>query len=58
MFAIGVLKDHGCSMDRLLLGRYASSRDYGRYAIAALRAIEEREMGYAAVLHDGELTDE
>ena len=46
-FAIGALKDHGSVMDRPLLGRYASSRDYGKDAIAALRAIEEREMGYA-----------
>ena len=43
-FAIGVLKDHGSVMDRPLLGRYASSGEYGRDAIAALRAIEEREM--------------
>ena len=46
-FAIGVLKNHGSVMDRPLLGRYASSRDYGRDAIAALRAIEECEMGDA-----------
>ena len=46
-FAIGVLKDHGSVTDRPLLGRYASSGEYGRDAIAALRAIEEREMGYA-----------
>ena len=43
-FAIGVLKDHGSVMDRPLLGRYASSGEYGRDAIAAVRAIEEREM--------------
>ena len=46
-FAIDVLKDHGSVMDRPLLGRYASCREYGREAIAALRAIEEREMGNA-----------
>ena len=46
-FAIGVLKDHGSGMDRPLLGRYASSRDYGKDAIAALRAIEEHETAYA-----------
>ena len=46
-FAIGVLKDHGSVMDRPLLGRYASSGEYGRDAIAALGAIEEREMGNA-----------
>ena len=44
-------------MDRPLLGRYASSGEYGRDAIAALRAIEEREMGYAGG-NDGETTDD
>ena len=44
-FAIGVLRDHGSVMDRPLLGRYASSKDYGKAAIAALRAIEERDIG-------------
>ena len=44
-FAIDVLKHHGSGTDRPPLGRYASSRAYGKDAIAALRAIEGREMG-------------
>ena len=44
-FGIRVLESFGSSSDRSLLRRYASSRDYGGAAIAALRAIEERVTG-------------
>lgn len=41
-FGIGVLEMCGKSSDRMLLRRYASSKEYGEQAIAALRAIEAR----------------
>ena len=44
-FGIRVLERYGNGSDRLLLRRYASSQEYGRAAIAALKAIEDRVIG-------------
>ena len=46
-FAIDVLKRYGNAADRGLLRQYTRSREYGKDAIAALKAIEQREMGHA-----------
>ena len=45
-FAISFLKHFGDGTDRPLLRRYASFEDYGKDAIAALKAIEERIVGH------------
>ena len=44
-FGIRVLERYGNGSDRLLLRCFASSQEYGRGAIAALKAIEERVAG-------------
>ena len=41
-FGIRVLESYGNGADRSVLRHYASSREHGRRAIAALKAIEER----------------
>lgn len=41
-FGFGILERHGNKLDCSLLRKYASGQKYGRHAIAALRAIEER----------------
>lgn len=44
-FGIGVLERYGNGSDRILLRQYASSKEHGKQAIAALKAIEERVTG-------------
>jgi len=41
-FGFGILERHGNKSDCSLLRKYASAQKYGKHAIAALRAIEER----------------
>ncbi len=41
-FGFGILERHGNKLDCSLLRKFASEQKYGRCAIAALRAIEER----------------
>ena len=41
-FAISVLEQYGNSTDCSVLRQYATSREYGKHAIAALKAIEDR----------------